>query len=202
MPGQGATLDFSSMSKHGEKLRNLLEEQALLPGPIVLSNGQKSDFYFDCKKVTLSSRGADLVADAFLAVLDALQEKPQAIGGLTHGADPIIGAVQMRALERDVHYDAFYVRKEPKKHGTKQWIENPPASGTKVVIVDDVVTTGKSVVMAIEKARESGCNVLAVIALVDREQGGADVIRKACPNYHCVYTAKDFPKIKALAQAN
>lgn len=200
MRGQTASLKFSHfMREHGEELRSLLEERSLLPGPILLSNGQRSDFYFDCKKVTLSSDGAGLVADAFLAVIDSLPEKPHAIGGLTHGADPIIGAIQMRALERGTHYEAFYVRKQPKQHGTMQWIENPPARGSKVVIVDDVVTTGKSVAMAIEKATDSGCNVVAVIALVDREQGGAEVIRHACPTYNAIYSLEDFPRLRARA---
>jgi orotate phosphoribosyltransferase len=203
MRSGAARLDFSAyMLRNGEKLRALLEERGLLEGPVLLSTGQTSNFYFDCRRVTLNSEGASLVADAFLAVIDSLPQRPDAIGGLTHGADPIIGAVQMRALEHGEHYEAFYVRKAPKEHGTRQWIENPPERGSKVVIVDDVVTTGRSIILAIDKAREIGCTVVAVIALVDREQGGGEVIREVCADYRFIYSLKDFPKLRGLVQAS
>jgi len=200
MRSNAARLNFSSyMLENGEKLRTLLEERGLRVGPILLSTGQKSNFYFDCKRVTLHAEGADLVASAFLAVIDSLPQRPDAIGGLTHGADPIIGAVQMKALQRGDAIEGFYVRKEPKKHGTMQHIENPPERGSNVVIVDDVVTSGKSVILAINKVQESGSNVVAVIALVDRGEGGAEEIQKLCPYYRAIYTFNDFPKLRELS---
>jgi orotate phosphoribosyltransferase len=176
----------------------MLVDRSLIRGPITLSNGQQADYYFDCKRVTLSSEGAVLVADAFLEAIEELPRKPEAIGGLTHGADPILGAVMMRALERGARYETFYVRKEPKQHGTKQWIENPPERGSKVVIVDDVITTGGSAIKAIEQAVGNGCEVIAVIALVDREQGGAEAILKHCKVYRALYSLSDFPEVSSV----
>jgi orotate phosphoribosyltransferase len=180
------------------RLRELLAKRSLLLERVTLSNGQESDFYFDCKRVTLHPEGASLVADAFLEIISSLPEKPAAIGGRTLGADPILGAVMMRALERGQKYATFYVRKEPKKHGTKQWIENPPEKGTAVVIVDDVITTGKSALEALEKAEAIGCRVVAVIGLVDREQGGAQAIRAHCPHYFPLFHISEFPQLAAL----
>jgi orotate phosphoribosyltransferase len=183
-----------------ERLRELLVQRSLLPGPITLSNGQTADYYFDCKRVTLIPEGGQLVADVFLEVIESLPEQPEAIGGLTHGADPILGAVMMRALERGRRLETFYVRKEPKKHGTKQWIENPPRSGTKVVIVDDVITSGKSAIQAIEHAVNNGCTVVAVVALVDREQGGAEALLQRAKTYVPIFRLADFPEIASLRQ--
>lgn len=179
-----------------ERLRSLLAERALILGAITLSHGGSSDHYFDCKRVTLSSEGSDLVGDAVLDVIQSLPEMPAAIGGLTHGADPIISAVMMRARERGLSLDGFYVRQQPKNHGTKNWIENAPPRGTKVVIVDDVVTLGGSVLKAVDRAEREGCIVLAVITLVDRLEGGGDKIREKVKQYISLYTLKDFPELQ------
>jgi orotate phosphoribosyltransferase len=180
-------------------LKSLLVERSLIVGPVTLSNGSESDHYFDCKRVTLMSEGAALVGDAFLDVIQSLPEQPTAIGGLTHGADPIIGAVMMRAKERGLKIDGFYVRKEPKKHGTKNRIENAPDSGSRVVIVDDVVTAGGSVLQAISGAKAAGCRIVAAITLVDRLEGGTNKIREQVENYISLYTLDDFrPDIERL----
>ncbi len=179
-----------------ETLRSLLASQAMHVGQqVTLSTGKQSNYYFDCKPVTLSAAGASLVADAFLDVLNSFHEPVSAVGGLTHGADPIIGAMMMRACERGQQLDGFYVRKEPKRHGTKRLIENPPRPNTPVLIVDDVVTTGSSVLRAIDAATEAGCNVVGVVTLIDRDEGGTEEIRRAAPNYVALYTRKDFPEI-------
>lgn len=175
-----------------ERLRSLLAEQALILGAVTLSSGSVSDHYFDCKKVTLSSDGASLVGDAVLDVIEGLPERPEAIGGLTHGADPIIGAVMMRARERGIHLNGFYVRKEPKKHGTKNYVENCPPRGAKVVVVDDVVTLGTSVLKAVDFAERAGCVVVAVITVVDRLEGGGDKIKARVKRYIPLYTLDDF----------
>jgi orotate phosphoribosyltransferase len=181
-----------------DALRVLLDQRSLVEGQITLSSGEQSFYYFDCRPVTLSSEGASLVADAILDELSAVGVEPTAIGGLTHGADPIISAVMMRALERGQRIEGFYVRKEPKKHGTKKWIENQPPPGAKLVIVDDVVTTGHSVLKAVECVQEAGCHVLAVIALVDRCQGGSEEIRKRVPVYRALFSVADFPRIAEI----
>src|SRR4029077_1263062 len=140
-----------------------------------LSTGRKSNFYFNCKPVTLSSDGASLIADAFLDKLKDFPDQVTAVGGRTLGADPIVGAMMMRALERGQRLEGFYVREMQKAHGTKEVIANAPASGSRVVVVDDVLTTGGSVLEAVDAAEAAGCIVAGVIALVDRqEEGGAE----------------------------
>jgi orotate phosphoribosyltransferase len=175
-----------------EKLRALLAERALILGPITLSSGKQSNHYFDCRRLTLNSVGADLVGDAVLDVIQELPEKPLAIGGLTHGADPIIVAVMMKARQRGLAIDGFFVRKEAKAHGTKNLIENAPKPGTKVVVVDDVVTAGGSVLKAIDEAEQAGSVVVAAITLVDRKEGGGDKIRDKIARYIPLFTLDDF----------
>lgn len=183
-----------------DALRDLLAERALRVAKrgesFTLSTGRKSNFYFNCKPVTLSSDGASLVADAFLDKLSTFPEPVTAVGGRTLGADPIIGAMMMRALERGQRLEGFYVREKQKSHGTKELIANVPPTGTKVVIVDDVVTTGKSVIEAIDAARDAGCVIVGVIALMDRqEEDGEANIRRLIPSYHAIYTRHDFPEM-------
>jgi len=173
-------------------LKSLLVQRSLILGPITLSNGSRSNHYFDCKRTTLNSEGAWLVGEAVLDVIKGLPSWPKAIGGLTHGADPIVGSVMMRARAAGLCLDGFYVRKEPKMHGTKNRIENAPEPGSEVVIVDDVVTGGGSVLNAITAIEEADCRVLAVITLVDRLEGGGDKLRKLVGNYIPLFTLDDF----------
>ncbi len=186
-----------------DPLWTLLAERALHTGRrLTLSSGKASTYYFDCKPVTLSAAGAPLVGDAFVKALDALPAdalpaQVRAVGGLTHGADPIIGATMLRAAARGRALDGFYVRKQPKTHGTMRLIENPPSPGTRVVIVEDVVTSGGSALKAVAEARKAGCIVAGVIALVDRDEGGAEAIRAEVPGYVALYSRRDFPQIAA-----
>lgn len=183
-----------------QTLRNLLAERALrvaAPGEsFTLSTGKKSRFFFNCKPVTLSANGASLVADAFLDALEQFHQPVTAIGGLTVGADPIVVAMIMRGLERGLKLDGFLVRDKQKAHGLKDRIANAPPLGTSVVIVDDVVTTGRSTIEAITAAKEVGCRVVGVVVLMDRkEDNGAANIQQHVPNYHAVFTRDDFPEI-------
>ena len=176
-------------------LRDLLDRRAARTGDVVLATGATSNFYFDCKLVTLSAEGAWLAGTAFLDALDDLSERPAAVGGLTHGADPIVSAMVALSHARNRPIDGFYVRKEPKRHGTRQRLENPPPPGAKVVIVDDVVTSGGSLLKAAAEARAAGCAVIAAMALVDRgEQDGAARIRREIETYVPIFTRQDFPR--------
>lgn len=176
-----------------KKLRDLLAERALRFGDFVLSRGQRSRFIFDCKRVTLSAEGAVLVAEAFYRQIENLPEAPGAVGGETAGADPILGPLLLLAKQRGRNFDAFYTRKEPKNHGTLNQIENAPPPGSRVVIVDEVVTSGSSMIRAIEAARANGCQVLAAITLLDRlEQNGAQNVRERCSRYIPLFTLEDF----------
>lgn len=183
-----------------DALRSLLANHAVVRGRITLSSGAVSEYYFDCKRVTLSSEGAPLVGEAVVKEIATLPEQPRAIGGLTHGADPIIGAAMMRAAKSGLTLDGFYIRKEPKKHGTQKLVENGPPVGTPVVIVDDVVTKGGSVIQAINGAESIGSRVVAVIVLVDRLEGGAEKIKARVPNarYIPIYTLRDFLDIDEI----
>ena len=183
-----------------QTLRDLLAERALrvaAPGEFfTLSTGKKSRFFFNCKPVTLSSDGASLVADAFLDILRQFPEPAEAVGGLTVGADPIVVSMMMRGQERGMRLESFLVRDKQKSHGLKDRVANAPKSGTPVVIVDDVVTTGRSTIEAIAAAKELGCKVVGAIVLMDRlEDDGAANIQQHVAIYRSVFTRNDFPEI-------
>jgi len=154
-----------------EQLKRLLfETGAVKTGEFILSSGKKSSFYIDCRKVTLHPQGAKLIGKIILEKIKGL--KVDAIGGLTLGADPIISTVV--ALS-DI--PGFIVRKKEKEHGTKQKIEGLIAPGWKVVIVEDVATTGASALEAIQAAEAVGAKVVKVISVVDREEGAAEALK-------------------------
>lgn len=153
------------------KLIQLFRERALKFGEFTLASGQKSSYYLDGKQITLYSEGLRLVCEGLLDLLESVEFS--ALGGMSIGADPIIGGMLTVAAERGRQLDGFLVRKEPKGHGTQRYIEGPVLPGAKVVIVDDVVTTGGSSLQAAERAEQFGCEVVQVVGIVDRLQGGA-----------------------------
>lgn len=154
-----------------EELKKLLfKVGAVKTGDFTLSSGKKSDLYIDCRKITLHPQGAKLIAKIILDKIKGM--KVDAIGGLTLGADPITGAIV--ALS---DLPGFIVRKKEKEHGTKQKIEGLLEPGWKVVIVEDVSTTGASSLQAIEAAEAAGTKVIKVISVVDREEGAAEALK-------------------------
>ena len=155
----------------------LLKEKSYEKRKVVLSSGRESDFYIDCKQTTLDAEGAVLCGRLFFEMLEK-GEWPEAVGGITLGADPIVTAVSLTSALRNRPIPAFIIRKEPKKHGTAQWVEGTRnlRPGMRVAIVEDVVTTGASTLRAIERAEESGLVVVRVLAIVDRNEGGAGPI--------------------------
>jgi orotate phosphoribosyltransferase len=153
-----------------DELKKLLLEKAVKRGMFTLSSGKTSDFYLDCRKVTLHPRGAKLIGQIILEKIKGL--KVDAIGGLTLGADPITSAVVTLS-----DFPGFIVRKEEKAHGTKQKIEGIIEPGWNVVIVEDVATTGESALKAIKAAEDAGTKVVKVIAVVDREEGAAAALK-------------------------
>lgn len=164
-----------------ERLKELLKTRSLKTGDFLLASGRRSKYYFDSKLTTLTSEGAHLTARCFLEVIRREGIRAQAIGGMTLGADPIVSAVAALSHVEGPPLDAFIVRKEPKGHGTMQWIEGPVSPGQKVIVVDDVVTTGGSTLQAVERAREFGLEVVAVMALLDREEGGTEALAARFP---------------------
>ncbi|MDN5871560.1 MAG: orotate phosphoribosyltransferase [Nitrococcus sp.] len=163
----------------------------------ILSTGQAAGFYFDCKNATLDGSTLILIADEFLAEIDQLPEVPTVIAGLTMGADPIVAAVAMRAAQVGKATNrASIVRKKPKKHGTRNHVENEQQRGSKVVVVDDVITSGSSTHTACKKLMESGYTIVGIICLVDRQAGGVKSLETSihCP-VRSIFTSSDFGRI-------
>ncbi len=178
-----------------EELLKILYERSFRYDPdhgFLLSSGRKSDIYIDAKKTLLSPDGLLLTGRVFFEHLRG--EKIQGIGGLTMGADPIAYATALVSAIEGRPLGVFIVRKEPKKHGTKQTVETALPQGATVVVVDDVVTTGASTIRAVEEARGAGLKVLRAVALVDREEGGRENIEKHCP-FDAIFTRKDFLRL-------
>lgn len=148
-------------------LKKLLLEKAVKTGEFTLASGKKSNFYIDCRKVTLHPEGAKLIGRVILDKIKGL--KVDAVGGLTMGADPITSSIIMLS---DI--PGFIVRKKSKEHGTQQKIEGVIEPGMKVVIVEDVATSGSSALQAIQAVEEFGAKVIKVISVVDREEGAAE----------------------------
>lgn len=175
------------------RLRELLIRKSLRFGTFTLASNQTSDVYVDGKLTTCSAEAMPLVGRAFLRKMQERGWQPDAAGGLTLGADPIAMAVARESLETGRPIQAFIVRKEPKKHGMKRFIEGlEQTQDLKVVVLEDVATTGGSTAEAIEKIREAGMTVLGAICLVDREAGAAERLRRdyACELEH-VFTLSE-----------
>ena len=171
----------------------MLARKSFRLGEFKLSSGGVSDYYVDCRTTTLDARGAQLTGQVFLDEIRARGWKAQALGGLTLGADPIVVAVSVTSGE--IH--GFLVRKGEKEHGTGQRIEGFLEKGARVVIVDDVCTTGASTITAIEAAREFGFEVIGVMCLVEREEakGRPNVEKAAAPaKFVAIFTAVEVRK--------
>jgi orotate phosphoribosyltransferase len=181
------------MSSARQELLQLLARKSFRLGEFKLSSGGTSDYYVDCRTTTLDARGAQLTGKVFLDEIRARGWKPQAIGGLTLGADPIVVAVSVTSGE--IH--GFLVRKGEKQHGTGQRIEGFREKGARVVIVDDVCTTGASTIAAIEASREFGFEVIGTMCLVEREEAkGRPNIEKAAAaaKFVSIFTASEVRK--------
>ncbi|QSQ14741.1 orotate phosphoribosyltransferase [Myxococcus landrumensis] len=183
-----------SLARDKARLLELLTQRSFERRRVVLSSGKESDFYIDCKRTALLAEGHFLIGRLFL---DAIRrEAPEAVGvgGLTLGADPLASAVSLTGYLSGHPLSAFIVRKEPKGHGTGQWIEGLSGlgAGAKVAIVEDVVTTGGSTIKAIERAQSEGLTVLGAFALVDRMEGGREAVEAAGHRLFTLFTRKDF----------
>jgi len=181
------------MSQARQKLLSTLAHKSFRLGEFKLSSGGTSDYYIDCRTTTLDAQGSRLTGEVFLEEIKQRGWKARAIGGLTMGADPIVVAVAVVSGE----LDGFLVRKAEKQHGTGQRIEGFREKGARVVIVDDVCTTGASTVQAIEAAREFGFEVVGVMCLVEREEAnGRPNVEKAAGGapFISIFTSNDMRK--------
>lgn len=169
----------TAASTRHQELEALLQERSVRRGDFVLASGQRSTYYIDCRLTTMSARGQVLIGALGLEAVRAAGWQADAIGGLTMGADPVAYAVAAASAGAPPAIDAFSVRKETKAHGTGQLIEGNFKPGSRVVVVEDVITSGGSALKAVEAVQRAGGSVLGVLAVVDREQGGRAAIEGA-----------------------
>ena len=174
-----------------EALIALVRHKALRFGDFRLTSGKKATYYLDGKQVTLEPNGARLVAEG---ILDLLGQRrfPKAVGGMAIGADPITAAVVTMSAVRGTPLCGFMIRKEPKGHGTNQYVEGPVQPGDEVVIVEDVVTTGGSSLSAIERAEAFGLKVVGVVGIIDRMEGGREAFAARGYPLESLLTIRDF----------
>jgi orotate phosphoribosyltransferase len=158
------------------RLLDLLAQRSARRGTFTLASGKQSDLYIDCRLTTMHPEGLSLIGPLGLHAIAERGWHPDAVGGLTLGADPVSYAIAYASQLADLPTRAFTVRKEAKTHGTGKLIEGPFQSGDRVVVIEDVITTGGSAIKAVEAVRAAGGNVVGVLAVVDREEGGREAI--------------------------
>jgi len=191
---------MTEIEKDKNRLLQLLKENALKFGKIKLASGKTSNYYIDAKQVTLDPEGAYLTAKIFLEMLK--DEKFDAIGGLTIGADPIIGAIAAVSYQNNKPIQTFIVRKEPKKHGMQKYIEGRQLKpNSRVVIVDDVMTMGNSALKAIKAVKKAKCEIVKVIALVDRLEGARETLSHDNYELISIFTKKDLVEDESKTQS-
>jgi orotate phosphoribosyltransferase len=179
------TAPAASTRSDRDRLIALLAERSAKRGDFVLASGRRSTLYIDCRLTTMSPDGQLLIGREGLRALRESSWQPDAIGGLTLGADPMSYAIAHASALAHEKSDgapmlrAFTVRKEAKQHGTGRLIEGPFAAGDRVVVIEDVITTGGSALKAADSIRAAGGTILGVLALVDREEGGREAIAAA-----------------------
>lgn len=174
-----------------QRLGQILRQISLERGRFVLSSGRESDYYLDCRKTTLNAEGSFLVGKLVLQAIDERNWRPAAVGGLTLGADPIAAATAVVSYVDERPIDAFIVRKQIKQHATRRQIEGMPPAGSPVVIVEDVVTSGSSALLAAEACRQAELQVLGVVAIVDRQEGGREAIEREDLPLVTLFTARE-----------
>jgi len=172
-----------------QALADLICERALSRGEFTLASGKRSNYYLDCRKVTLDSRGAQLIGSGMLEQLgDPL---PELVGGMAIGADPITAAILTLAGVEGRPLRGVMVRKESKQHGTGKYVEGPFQSGEELVVVEDVVTTGGSSLLAIERCEAVGLKVRRALAIVDRLEGGREAFAEKGYELTTLLTIRD-----------
>lgn len=187
---------IKSAADNRARLADIIRTRSFGRGKITLASGRESDFYFNLKPTMLDAEGAALLAEL---TLDALQgEKVDYVGGLEMGAVPIAGAIAQLSWMRGKPIPAFFVRKKPKEHGAKLSIEGlaktESIKGKRVVVVEDVTTTGGSAMKAVESLREAGADIAFVLTMVDREEGAAETFKEAGLVFRSIFRASEFLK--------
>ena len=188
------------MDLQRQELLKQIKENAITFGNFVLSSGATSHYYLDCRKVTLSPHGAWLIANQLLDLLADLDF--DALGGPTLAADPIAASVAVESWHRQRPVRAFIVRKETKGHGLQRQVEGPLRSSDQVVVVDDTLTTGGSILQAIDAVEKAGATVVAVAVVIDRLQGGTEAIGQKGYPVRSLFTFDDIRDYVEQRQTN
>jgi orotate phosphoribosyltransferase len=179
----------------GESLLQLLAAQAYRHGEFTLASGRSSHHYVNCKPVSLSGVGLALLGKL---MLEQVEPGAVAVAGLTLGADPLVSAVAMRAALDGRQLDALIVRKQAKGHGTGAWLEGPlPAAGSRITVLEDVVTSGGSSLQAVEQLRQAGYLVERVVTIVDRQEGGLEALQAAQLELRSLYLLEEVAAMAA-----
>ncbi len=186
------------MTAELQALVKLMRERSYREGDFTLASGKKSPFYIDLKPTTLHPEGAYLIGRLAVALIQDQGLEIEGVGGLTLGADPLATAVSLASRESGLNWPAFIVRKEPKGHGTGRYIEGIEnlRPGARLLVLEDVVTTGGSSLKAIDRLREAGFDPQAVLTVVDREQGGAAAFADAGVKFYSLLTLKEVQQAK------
>lgn len=172
-----------------ERLLQLLKDKSLEIRPVVLSSGRKSDYYMDCKRVTLSPEGAYLTGKL---MLEMIRPEVNAVAGLTLGADPIVSSVSILSHLDNRELAGLIVRKEPKKHGTMSYVEGPALpKDAKVAVVEDVVTSGASLIRAMDRIEAAGYRPVQALAILDRQEGGRQAIKERGFDLQALFNRED-----------
>ena len=186
-----------TLNNSKERLCRLLAERSFKTGEFQLTSGAQSGFYIDCRTTTMHAEGQVLIGKVGYAAIREAGLRPDAIGGLTMGADPLAYTIAAESWREGEPIHAFSVRKRPKKHGRGRRVEGCFEPGARVVIVEDVITTGGSALQAWEALRQENGEVLAMLALVDREEGGRAAIEAEGLPTIVLYTASDLRRCSA-----
>ncbi len=187
-----ALFDTPALAAKRARLLELLRTRAFAEREVTLSSGLKSNFYIDCKQVSLDAEGALLIGELFHAVIESVAPQAVAVGGLTLGADPLATATSIVSFQAGHPRSAVIVRKEPKGHGTGQWVESVALpAGAPIVVLEDVVTTGAATLRAVERLRGAGYTVLHAVGIVDRLEGGREAVTAEVP-LSTLFTRRDF----------
>ncbi|MEM9644745.1 MAG: orotate phosphoribosyltransferase [Planctomycetota bacterium] len=180
------------MAYDRDALLSLIQSESLRRGEFTLASGKTASYYLDCRQVTLHPQGANLIAAGMLDIIKNSGSMPDAVGGMAIGADPITASIITLAGQQDLSMRGFMVRKEAKGHGTGKQVEGPVTPGQKVVIVEDVITTGGSAIKAVDAVREFGLEVEYVIGIIDRLAGGSEAFAAKGLELKTLCTIRDF----------
>lgn len=181
----------STLITEKKRLLAILKEQSFFKEKIILSSGKESDYYIDARRVTLSAEGAYLAGKIILDMV--AEEEFDAIGGPTLGADPMVGAVASLSFQQGKPCDTFIIRKSAKAHGKQQQVEGPLLpEGARVILIDDVATTGKAFIESLDVLHSMNIQVVKAICIIDRAEGAAQAVEAKGCALHSIFTADDF----------